>query len=267
MDTKKYTASSFRKPLLAALGQLSGLKADNPIERNLVIKIVLGRLELDEDALGTKHQKLETHRLIGLAFRAARTLADPLTISPRKNKWALTQRGVEEAARLLSPTKIGVVLDVQEVEVNQHGQVEVNQHGQPELESEYSDLYIESLAASQSACYGVLYAAKETICQDCPLMSSCRKAMCGELGQIAAAIQKAEQPEEQEAEQTDLPATPEISLTREQISAAARITLNDSANVNPLCQKCGKPIQTGKQCMFTRDLGCFHLRCWSEATS
>jgi len=249
--SKRPTATYFRPHLLVALGQLSGFKYDVPLAREAVIKAVLERLQMDENALGTKHGKLETHRLIGLAFRGVRTLAVPLTSSPGKNLWALTNRGVAEAAKLASPTT-----------PTPDPPKSVEQKI-ASLSNPYDDPYLREIAIVQSpchACYGILYDAKEAICQSCPVASFCRDALHEAYRQAALAEnpepQKPKPPEESEAESTPL-----IHLTPEQIREAVLTNLKSMAS--PLCQMCGKNI-TDKQCMFVQPLGAFHLKCWPD---
>jgi|GEM_PF-3306336 len=250
----KPTATYFRPHLLTALGQLSGFKADVPIARETVIKAVLEQLQMNEDALGKKHGKRETHRLIGLAFRGIRTLADPLTSSPGKNLWALTRRGVEEAAKLMSDP-------IPEAEPKPEQQI-------ASLTNPYDDPYLRGLAVCQSPCslcYGLLYDPKDSTCQSCPIASFCREAMYDAYKQAALAIQDAkpsdtDEPEPDESEEPKTEPMRLVTLTPDQISEG--VLLKPKTRTFH-CQMCAQKIEE-PQCMFVESLGAFHLKCWPD---
>lgn len=269
MQDQKHTAKTFQPYLLAALGELTGSQAHQAVPMKDVLPLVLKLAGVETDELGEKNGKLVTTTLIGQAFRALRTLQDPLTGSPRKGAWALTESGIVELQRTRrTPANPNVVL--RNVEVQEAEQIDP-----------YDDPYIRKLAISRSKCFSRLYEPANSVCEKCPLNSHCGEAfydLCTEAAdtdkvptpnqpnaQAKSAAGSAEEIEFEQAEET----SPKVrglteerlekkTLSKSEIQSAARI----QARNNPLCQGCWQSIPSGEWCMFGKNIGTFHSTCF-----
>lgn len=270
----KTTAKSFQNGLLLSLGKLSEFVPERPVPMKEVIDAVLVSAHMDPHSLGEKHGKLETHRLIQLAFRGQKGLTTPLTTSPQKGAWALTERGVERARQMAeaqgealpTPAAPGVKLVEAEREAPDAGHVYD------------ADPYIRSLAIAQSPCFGILYDEKHPTCDTCIIAKHCSKnlwercqvAAAGEThvpASIPAAVAPAGTAEPLSFDDETSPVVSEpiaeglvevLILTEDQIARASRI----KAAANLSCQKCEKPIKPDTWCNFIAPLGSFHPDCF-----
>lgn len=266
---KKYTAKTFQPTLLAVLGELSGYAAYHPIPMREAIAAVLRRMDLAEDALGTKHGKLETHRLIGLAFRGAKTMSNPLAASERKGQWALTERGVEQARQAL-PTPAKPQTRLVRTSESESSYGATAEEKAPDTRHVYeADPYIRSLAIQQTPCFG-LYDGSCASCKTCILARHCRTRFwehCAALAELpetstelpaaAAATGSAARPMGFRSDEPSIDEN-ELALTEDQIARAQSMTSSSPLD----CQKCEQPIRAGSKCFFIAPLGGFHLDCF-----
>jgi len=266
--TKTYTAKTFQSDLLFCLGELSGFTADRPVAMKDAIDATLERIGLAPDALGSKHSKLETHRLIQLAFRGARGLGVPLTSSPSKGQWALTERGVLKVKPTQGQRKKRVVALPDESKATP----------EPDLGHVYdADPYIRSLAIAKSPCFSILYDPEHPTCDTCVISKYCRDgfwercqtravhaAIDAELTEAGAFAVPDASGSETEIVTFDevvlgIVAEPEpIVLTEDQFARASRI----KAGAKLVCYKCEKAIKQETHCYFVRPIGSFHLECF-----
>lgn len=269
MQDQKHTAKTFQPHLLAALAELTSFQALRAVPMGDVLPVVLKQAGVEADELGEKSGKLVTTTLIGQAFRALRTLKEPLTVSPRKGAWALTESGIAELQRTRTTANPNVVL--RNVEVQEAKQIDPY----------HDDPYIRKLAINRSKCFGQLYEPANSVCKGCPLNSHCGEAfydLCAQAAdpddvpapeqsnvQAKSADGSAEAMEFEQSEGVESPTErkqldrlEKTTLTKSQIQSAARI----QAQNNPLCQGCWTSIPTGEWCMFGAQIGAFHSTCF-----
>lgn len=275
---KKYTAKAFQPDLLLVLGQLSDFTAGRAVPMKDVIDAVLGRMGLAEDALGRKHNKLETHRLIQLAFRSAKTRASPIASSPAKGQWALNKRGVAHARQLAAAQGVQTVASSQETPSLQPPDPSPTGHVYE------SDPYLRQVAIAMTPCFGRLYDAENKTCDSCILAKYCQEELWNRCAQAmeqldtvsleeglsasegadgsasALSFQSDEQvkgPDDQ-AEHPYLDPPQDIKLSPSQLARAFRIR----AETTLACQRCSGYVHTGDWCYFVRPIGAFHKECF-----
>lgn len=241
-------AKDFNDTVLQALGNLSHLKAHKPVAHKAVIAETLRLLKMDPDALGERNGKLQTHTLIGQAFRNMRVLAEPLTESKKRGEWALTKLGVEQLAG----------------EPEQSPSVEA-----PAAYSAYDpydDPYLRSLAAQTTACFGMLYAHQDPVCSTCPLKVECGPATWEthrkESGSIKAPDDEIRPEEVKMREAQERAQLAALQLPRSVFLNASKIT----AEVEQPCGICGDDVAVGETVQHSPNRGVFHLDCFDEVS-
>ena len=268
---KRYTAKSFHDALILCLGRLSNFTPDQINPMKAVIEAVLRVSKLDAEALGEKYDKLETHRLIQLAFRSQRTLAKPLTVSPSKGKWALTPRGVARARVLHVPRQPGrrpsVPLHPDPKVQEKTDKTQVYDTDKTQVYD--TDTYLRSLAIAKSPCFGILYDSANSTCQSCLFEKDCHEALWERCAKVAVNFAKALESQKPEVlssysatkAKTAAPAeSSPLILTQDEMNRAARIKVATRL----VCQLCEKGIKKDSHGYFIATIGTYHPDCFSS---
>jgi len=275
MDTPK-GAKQFREPLMQALGDLSGMKANVAVDHRSAYEVICKRMGITLDQFGCQGGTGApwVERWTQWAFKNLTDMVPPLTVAMGKGKWALTPHGIAKVLALSS----GVDMNIPIPET-------VNVDVSPYLR----DPYIRSLAIPETKCYDN-FSDQSPICEDCPLQSGCQNAQLAAFSDLArsliiedeksakalkdemekkatgAAALKATANRPPDPVKPTVPA-PTPAKTPGVLSAPQRVLCAQSA----LCSECNQEITQGADCIWVRGVkggaGLYHVSCYDSKVS
>lgn len=223
MSNQQPTASSFRDPLLRALGTLTGLVAGQAAPSKEVMAQVYADLGITEDTYGTDKGSGQPQVRIWLNQVFNKNLRPKgLADSPSRGQWALTDEGVTVASLLVTGV-VATPAAVDEFDTLLDTVADNDPEPEPEPEAPVlpaaheggtgvawslgeqtntynPDPYIRGLAVAQTKCFG-RYSERSDVCGGCGLSGACKAETVTLMASVAARLRQRDAEAKRRAEE------------------------------------------------------------------
>jgi len=297
----KATPKTFRDPLLKALGTLSGLRAEEPVLADEAITLTLEELGMTEDDLGDDSNGRPRMRIVMNQTFHRLIKKHDLGDSPRRGRWALTDKGVQTAALLLGQDVPAVDVDsddkasrtpadgdapttpdpVPAPTTTDAGGTGVSYTLGEQVNTYNPDPYIRGLAIAATNCSG-FWSPRSDVCKSCPLAGACKAEANGRLSvlslRLAAEDEKARKdalapPKPKQSKKA--PAKPDSdAMDIDDIISAIQGDDNKKEDLpahsrmkvpaDAKCAHCGGSVRRNDDGVWVRTGGMFHPKCFDE---
>jgi hypothetical protein len=273
MDTKP-TSKMFQEPLIKTLGELSGFKANRPVEFNSTYTPLCQAFGITLDQFGIQEQTgiPWVGRWIQVAFKEITDAGFGVRIG--RGQWALSEIGLQKAL-ILAGVQSQVVEQMNKVEIDT-ATISVTPPVVPALslavgpnnnpDKYHNDPYIRFLALQESACKG-FYSEQSGICSDCSIQNACKNVKAAEFSNLARML-------EAEDKAALAPANPVIDnpVSSPNVDTSNREKATGGTAQKIICQApaicacCSTPIPKGENCYWVRfpdgAKKLYHLNCY-----
>jgi hypothetical protein len=296
--THGVSAKDFHDSLIKTLGNLSGLRAHEPIPFKDCYAPILEETGIDPDEYGVQEStgKMWVHQWINFAMRDHRNAG--FTTSPKRGRWALTDSGVSEAKRLLGIVEDTVeeVVEIQEttqpmvstpkasgiirtmntvsnstplLQVAERTVVTREAGSQIDGTAYHHDAYIRGLGVAQTRCFGY-FSERSRVCGRCPIQGPCKDFLKVQLSTLAAQMRQEEHQAEIDAKRSEVEEqlADVLNGDESQPEISAKETSANNENVEEIiashvtpCIRCGGEIKSGEACKWIPSEGVFHAHC------
>lgn len=248
------TAKQFQEPLLRILGEMTGCKAGVPVRAEdtyAPVMAILGIQDIGEFGLDPATQVPLVQKLVQLANKNLRN--GNLTELLGRGQWALTQEGVVELSKTIPVTPFMVRGS------NPISTVAVT----PAMKVPVLDVYIASLQAAQTPCFGHHTSHGSAECCTCPLAVLCQDKQYENYAEIARGFRVAVAP-------IATPIVATVVKSRKDATYAGLEMIMAHEAVD--CTECGMPIAAGEKCLWKDDIASgavimLHQGCLGSATT
>ena len=262
------TAKDFKEPLLKVLATLSGNKANRPVDYAQTYEPVCKLMGITVDQYG-KQDGTNTNmveRWTQWAFNEM--VKDDLAVRVARGEWALTDKGVGEATKLIAESAATPVpAAAPDMPMKTLGVSLAVGPGNDVSDAYHPDPYIRSLATAETKCFGA-FSDQSSICERCPLQGACLNAMAAELSALARMLALEDVKGTQKSTPATAPTQPPPPRPATQVDLGGAnvgsqiITVQQQAK----CGHCGNIIPKGSEAHWVRSgagkSGLFHMTCY-----